>query len=338
VSDLQDRVLEVTAEARLPGLVAVVASANDILESAEAGVRRVEHPEALRVTDPMHLGSCTKGLTATLVAMLVEAGLVSWTTTIGEVFGDSAYADATIEQLLRHEAGLQPFEEDVEFDVLPTLPDEPRSHRRAFSEAVLELDPVNPVGEEFRYSNAGFGVATAMVEHIADESWESMLSSRIFEPLRLDAHIGWPASVDPSAPWGHSAGREGAVAHDPHDGYVIEPSLRPAGDVSMPTTDFIRWLQMNCRGLSGADTIVRSDTLRFMHSALRRAGLGWGVGEKNGVRYSAHTGSAGTFFMVGIIVPTVDRVMALATNAGYEQAEQATLPIVTARLDAWTSV
>ena len=73
--DLQDRVLEVTAEARLPGLVAVVASAEDILESAEAGVRRVEHPEALRVTDPMHIGSCTKGLTATRVATLVEAGL-----------------------------------------------------------------------------------------------------------------------------------------------------------------------------------------------------------------------------------------------------------------------
>ena len=315
----------------------MVADANDVLETAQAGVRRVGHPQRLESTDSMHLGSCTKGLTATLIGTLVEADVVGWATTIGEVFGESPYAEATLEQLLRHEAGLQPFEEDEEFSILPALPDEPRSHRRAFSEAVLGLDPVSAVGAEFRYSNAGFAVATAMVEHFADTSWESMVQSSVLQPLHLQAHFGWPAAFDPTAPWGHLEGPDGPVPHDPNDGYVIEPSIAPAGDVSMSTSEFIRWLQVNCRGLSGEDSIVRTETLRFMHSAPSRAGIGWGVGVRNGMSYSAHTGSAGTFFVVGIIVPALERVMALATNAGYEHAEEATLPIVRDLLEAWSS-
>ena len=336
MSTLQSRVEQIVEEARLPGLVVAVASMDEIVETAEAGVRRIGHPARLGVADSMHIGSCTKGLTSTLIGTLVEDGVVSWTTTVGEVFGESAFEDATIEQLLRHEAGLQPFEEDEEFVVLPDLPEDPRAHRHAFSEAVLELEPVNPPGE-FRYSNAGFGVATAMIEHLADDAWEKMLFARVLHPLDLDAHLGWPASVDTAAPWGHLEGPTGPVPHDPTDGYVIEPSIAPAGDISMPTSEFVRWLQWNCRGLNGTDTIVRADTLRFMHTAPTRAGLGWGVGERDGMRYSAHTGSAGTFFVVGIVVPAKQRVLALATNAGYEQAEQATLPIVRELLEAWAS-
>ena len=76
-------------------------------------------------------------------------------------FGDSAYAEMTVETILRHEAGLPPFEEDEEFEVLPPLPDDPVADRRAFGEFVVTMDPINEPGTEFAYSNAGYGIASA---------------------------------------------------------------------------------------------------------------------------------------------------------------------------------
>jgi CubicO group peptidase (beta-lactamase class C family) len=35
--------------------------------------------------DRWHLGSCTKSMTASLAAMLIEDGLLRWDTTVGEI-------------------------------------------------------------------------------------------------------------------------------------------------------------------------------------------------------------------------------------------------------------
>src|SRR5207244_9735123 len=64
-----------------------------------------------------HLGSCTKAMTATLVAMLVEEGKLNWITTLGELFVDTvkpmhpAWEKVTLRQVLAHRAGL-PLEPD----------------------------------------------------------------------------------------------------------------------------------------------------------------------------------------------------------------------------------
>jgi hypothetical protein len=54
-----------------------------------AGVRKRGTAERITIADQFHLGSCTKAMTATLVAMLVEEGKLNWTTTLGELFADT---------------------------------------------------------------------------------------------------------------------------------------------------------------------------------------------------------------------------------------------------------
>jgi hypothetical protein len=76
------------------------------------GVRRAADAEAVTVNDKWHLGSVTKGMTASLMARAVEAGLISWTTTVEETFAldmkdvDPAYRRVSLLHLLSHHSGM----------------------------------------------------------------------------------------------------------------------------------------------------------------------------------------------------------------------------------------
>src|SRR5947207_7457390 len=99
------------------GMAAAVLRCERIIAQGAAGVRKRGTAERITLDDRFHLGSCTKAMTATLVAMLVEEGKLNWTTTLGELFADTvkpmhaAWEKVTLRQVLAHRAGL-PLEPD----------------------------------------------------------------------------------------------------------------------------------------------------------------------------------------------------------------------------------
>src|ERR1051325_7290743 len=95
------------------GMAAAVLRGERIIAQGAAGGRKRGTAERITPDDRFHLGSCTKAMTATLVAMLVEEGKLSWTTTLGELFADTvkpmhpAWEKVTLRQGLAHRAGLR---------------------------------------------------------------------------------------------------------------------------------------------------------------------------------------------------------------------------------------
>src|ERR1051326_2731240 len=71
------------------GIAAAVLRGERIIAQGAAGVRKRGTAERITLDDRFHLGSCTKAMTATLVAMLVEEGKLNWTTTLGQLFADT---------------------------------------------------------------------------------------------------------------------------------------------------------------------------------------------------------------------------------------------------------
>jgi len=71
------------------GMVAGVLRGERIVAQGAAGVRKRGTGERITFDNQFHLGSCTKAMTATLVAMLVEEGKLDWTTTLGELLADT---------------------------------------------------------------------------------------------------------------------------------------------------------------------------------------------------------------------------------------------------------
>src|SRR5262249_44376275 len=75
---------------KLPALVAAVIQKGKIAGLGAVGVRRAGHAERVTLEDRFHIGSCTKSMTATLCAILIEQGKLRWDTTIAESFPDLA--------------------------------------------------------------------------------------------------------------------------------------------------------------------------------------------------------------------------------------------------------
>ena len=59
-----------------------------------------------------------------------------------------------------------------------------------------------------------------------------------------------------------------------------------------------------------------------------RAGLGWGRQEFMGHQISVHTGSAGTFFAIALLIPHRNLGFHIATNAGYERVEKGCIDLL----------
>lgn len=321
----------------LPAIGAIVFRADSVLARGIAGVRRANAADPAELSDRFQLGSCTKAITATVAAILVEEGKLSWTTTLAEVFPDlrdSMSADfrgVTMDLLLSHHAGISPFTDTDARDwkSIPNLAGTHTQQRAAFTAWVLRGKPAGPIGTKILYSNGGYTIAAAVLERIMGESWESLVRKRVFEPLELRGSFAWSDNADPNQPWGHYEKKSTNKPIDPRNpDERVPPIIWPAGAVELSLNDYGKFLQMNLRGLEGRDTsLLKSATIKHLHtspvSPADSSGLGWSVQEFDGVPAAAHAGSAGTFYAVTIIQPTRDLGAAVFTNAGGERGAAA---------------
>ena len=85
-----ERVNQVLAPVRdehhLPGLIGAILKGDRLAAIGALGIRKIGSSEPMRVTDQVHLGSCTKAMTATMIGTLVDEGKLSSRTTIRQVF------------------------------------------------------------------------------------------------------------------------------------------------------------------------------------------------------------------------------------------------------------
>src|SRR4051812_16709816 len=70
----------------LPGMTAAIVRPGKPTRVGAVGVRKVGSPQGFGAGDLVHLGSCTKAMTSTMIATLVEEGALSWTATLSEIF------------------------------------------------------------------------------------------------------------------------------------------------------------------------------------------------------------------------------------------------------------
>ncbi len=75
--DIADLLQRLIAKHKIPGgMVAAIVDEGQVRAIGSAGLRKKGSQQQLTVDDKMHLGSCTKAMTATMIATLVEEGLL----------------------------------------------------------------------------------------------------------------------------------------------------------------------------------------------------------------------------------------------------------------------
>ncbi len=324
---------DIRAKHEFPALAAAVVVDGEIVAANAVGFRRQGGSEAVTADDKFHIGSVTKSMTATVAAMLVEEGKISWTTTIGESFPelrdrmDAAYADVTLEQLLAHRGGAPASPPALLWRKARGGNGTPGEQLLEFIQGILARKPEAMPGTKYVYSNQGYAIAGVMLERASGQAWEGFMQTRLFEPLKMrSAGFGAPATPgEVDQPWGHLKKRFGGVEPVPPGPRADNPpAIGPAGTVHCSLSDLAKYAVFHLAGERGEGNLLQAASFEKLHTPVGgdHYALGWVVLEREwaGGRALMHNGSNTMFYIVVWMAPERNRAVIVATNFGGNRA------------------
>jgi CubicO group peptidase (beta-lactamase class C family) len=312
---LEDFLSDVKNHYKIPAIAAALTTLDSIQMQAAVGVKNNHLPEKVTINDIFCIGSCAKSMTATLIAAMVEDGLLGWETRPIDVFPDlndlihPKFHDITIKQLLSHSAGIQPFVSDEDFfgvyDNIKELTGSTVDQRRKFTFWNLKRKPASTPGS-YSYSNGGYVIAAAMAEKLSGESWEFLINKYVFEPLNLNsALIGMPQDKSISNVRRHYCrDSEGNAVPLPLDARKMAALFNPSGTVSLSITDFAKYALFHLRGLNGIDHHIKSKSIVYLHQPIveinnqQSYALGWNIIKIDDFLLSTHSGGDSSVYAV----------------------------------------
>lgn len=161
----------------------LVAKDQTILFQQAYGMAHQGYGFANQVDTKLNLGSMNKMFTAVAIAQLAEQGRLAFSEQVGKYLPDYPREVAekiTIHHLLTHTSGLGSFWNERFFatwadlrtvdDYLPLFRDDP-----------LSFEP----GEKFQYSNAGFVLLGAIIEHVTGQDYFLYVREHLYEPVGM---------------------------------------------------------------------------------------------------------------------------------------------------------
>ncbi|ANQ51644.1 beta-lactamase family protein [Flammeovirga sp. MY04] len=288
------------------------------------GVVRIEKNQKVRLSDKFHLGSNTKAITSFIAFKMIESDEISLNTKFFDICSDlkdeisAEYQEITLGDLLSHQAGIQPYTSGLEYEKLPTLNGSISDKRKQFSEFVLNEESV----AKGTYSNAGYILASLMLEKAAHLSFEKLVDKHM-KALDLDYFIGFPNKQNQKYPWGHWEENQQLISLSPTHFYKLEDYTLAAGDVSMNIENYARLVQLHLNGLMGEDNYLTSDSYKKMHYGIDNYAYGWGNMKTKTSKISFHDGSAGTYFCHTILVPSRSSAIIVMANSATEEHQKA---------------
>lgn len=314
---------------KVPGIVGAIVRGDRVVAIGAAGVRKLGNPTPISTEDKMHLGSCTKAMTATLAARFVEQGKIAWSTKLSDVFPKlemkPAWREVTLELLLTNRSGA-PSELDAVglWSKLWSSKASPTEQRHVLLEGVVSREPAAPPGTKFLYSNAGFAIAGHMLETLAKKPWEELIQAELFTPLGITtAGFGAPGTKGKlDEPLGHDASGPIEVGR----GADNPAAIGPAGTAHMSIADWAKFVALHLEGDRGEAKLLKPETFTKLHAVPAGAdndyAMGWGVAERPWAdgRVLTHSGSNNMWYCVTWIAPKKDFAVLVCCNQGGDDA------------------
>ncbi len=327
-SRLEARVARLQEDTGLTGVAVAVMTDGQLVGAAASGERRRGSGIPVTVDDRWHVGSITKSMTATLLAVLEGEGRLSLDdplrALLPDVYMAGGWGACTLHHLLTHTAGARANFPHRMQRVWPATPEELVAARRRFIADVLAKEPRSPCGERFAYSNVGYTIAGHIAETVAGRPYEALLQERVFAPLALaSAGFGPPQGDAPNQePIGHVVLlRWFRMRMDPFKTRADNsPVIAPAGTAHMTIGDLVRYGAAHLEGEAGTgpSLLPRSTWERLHTPFLDDYACGWARDQSDrfGGPVLFHNGSNTMWYALLTLVPSRNTVLAFATNDG----------------------
>lgn len=255
---------EAREEMRVPGLRAAVRTADGRIVLAAAGLADTKAEIALDNAVGMPGGSTGKTFVAALTLLLVEDGTLSLDDPASKWLDDTPWyhklpnaKEIRVRHLLSHTSGIADYPGTLRFRlamigrVLQT--GSARFEPEELIGFVLGKKPPFPVGDGFRYTDAGYLVLGRLIEAATGERYYDLLQQRILGPLGLNDVRPADRSVLTNITPGYTGGtsnlkKDGRMKFDPSSewtggGLITNPAMLveffaalAEGRVLQPTT------------------------------------------------------------------------------------------------------
>ena len=314
----------------LPGMIGLTLERERVVALGATGLRKSGNDARMLATDLVHIGSCTKAMTATLCARLVQQGKLTWESTLAQVFAQSApkmhptWRDVTLEQLLQHRSG-------APANVKPDRKGTPRQQRvRQLASVTAEPLPAERRGK-FEYSNVGYVLAGHMAEHVAGLDFEELIQRELFQPLGIaSAGSGAPGTASQlSQPRGHL---EMGLPIEPGPAGDNPLGMAPAGTLHMRIDDWAKFVALHLSGerdgwkSASGDELLPAEAFVRLHTPPEGGdyALGWATAKRAWAGGTAlnHNGSNTMWYCVTWLAPERGFAFLVATNQGGKKAAE----------------
>ncbi|MBU6413276.1 MAG: beta-lactamase family protein [Planctomycetes bacterium] len=337
---------------KLPALGGAIFSRDKIEWVGVVGVRAIGHDEKATIDDLWHLGSCTKSMTGTLIAQMVEAGELRTEMTLSEALPknysiDEKYLNVTVAQLLTMTAGVP---SDLQRDGLwARLWKQNGSlveQRADLTKTMLGWGPKSEPGTQFEYSNGSFAIAGHIAEVRSGKSWEELMQERIFKPAGITTD-GFGAPGTPAKdgkidqPRGHRVKTKltgSLAAVEVGSGADNPPGISPAGRIHMTMSDWAKYLQLHLRRGDGEPSIMKRAAFDMAHTPPegREYAWGWGTAKRPwGGNVLTHNGSNTMWYCVTWIAPEKGFGVLVVTNAAAGDTPKVCDEVAGALIQKW---
>jgi CubicO group peptidase (beta-lactamase class C family) len=319
-----------------PAIGGAIVDSSGVKLISIAGVRKKGETAAVTIEDVWHLGSCTKAITATMIAALVEQKKLSWDSNLAGVFPELGFSGQTgritLLQLLSHRAGLPT---NTDWGALSKRGSLVEQRRAAVAE-LKTLKLMSSPGSTYSYSNWGYVVVGAMAEQVTGKSYEELMQTIIFGPLQMKSAGfgagGTPGSLD--APWGH--GPDGKPSQ--YDNPLV---VATGGGIHCSLEDWGKFISDQLRGAEGKPALLKPESYARLHSAPSGGtyALGWMISNPSwgGGDVLEHGGSNAFNLAFVSVAPARDIAVLTVCNAVSPEAFKAREE-VGRQLMAWASI
>lgn len=256
----------------------------------------------LTTDTPLRIASLTKTFTATLAALLAHEGaldldrpVVSYVPTLQ--LADPRFRTITMRHLLMHRSGLT----DTSIDVQSLLEaTDSTDFTGRLDGARLDSDP----GRQFRYCNANYNLAAAVIERVTGRAFYDVLHERIFAPLGMTSTTFIDPAGDPGRGFNELLGRWFTTA---------EPGGYGPGSGGLTSTAHDMGLWMRAQ-LGGAQEVIPAPVLGTVQNPPPGAeyAMGWSQ-DDTGAR--VHSGNLFTATSAQLLRPQDESAVVVLMNS-----------------------
>lgn len=324
-NEIERRISSLMEDDTMVGLAVAVMENGEITFARGYGETLHDSGEAVSVDTVFRWASLSKGVAATMIALLVQDGAFDLNTPVSRFAPSlrlpaSGHMRITIADLLSHRLGIERYALDNRLEA----GEDPRILRTALAGRPAACPP----GTCHRYQNIGFDAASEIVENVTGQSYEAAVQSRLLQPLGMRSASLTRQGLFDSESWARS--HRGAGEEVP----VVEPYYRipAAGGMNSSIRDLARWMQVQ---VNGAPSIVAGDLLAVTHRPVVRTeredrrnrryserlsntqyALGWRVYDYAGHTVITHRGAVRGYRAMIMIDPELRSGVVVLWNSG----------------------